>query len=291
MKSHIFRLAICILTILGWVNSSANSSAFDCIVTPSKITDVTAATSGRLAQVYVDRSDDVQTGMVIAELDADVERAALAIAAARASMTAEIQLGKISYAFGKQRKERLESLNINKVASNQDLDDATRDAALAAWNLQQAKDLYELRKLEKVRAEAQLYQKTVTSPVTGVVLERFKNKGEYVEDQPIVRIAQLNPLHVETIVPISLFGKLIAGQIADVSLAIGNAKPLTATVTAVDRSGDPAAGTFGVRLELPNPDSKLPAGIKCQVNFGVVGQARAAIGSTESTLVAYGSKK
>lgn len=255
------------LSCLLFAHSLSANEGFDCIVTPSKVTDVTAATSGRLATVSVDRSDEVVAGEVIAELDAEVERAALAVANARASMTSEVQLAKISYSFGNQRKQRLESLNVTKVASNQDLDDATRDAALAAWNLQQAKDVHQLRQLEKVRAEALLEQKTVTSPVTGVVLERFKNKGEYVEDQAIVRIAQLDPLYIETIVPISMFGKIDHGGSATLSLPNNGDKKINAVVNAVDRTGDAAAGTFGVRLEIPNPDGEIPAGIKCSVVF------------------------
>ena len=35
----------------------------------------------------------------------------------------------------------------------------------------------------------------------------------------------------------------------------------------VDRVVDAASGTFGVRLELPNPNYALPAGLKCKVRF------------------------
>ena len=260
-------LIICLLYLLAASNLVLANNAFDCIVTPSKITDVTAAVSGRPADVLVDRSDSITAGQIIAELDAEVERASLAVAVARANMKSEIHLGKINYAFGVQRKERLESLNVRKVASNQDLDDATRDAALAAWNLQQAKDLHEMRKLERERAEAQLRQRTVTSPITGVVLERYKNKGEYVEDQAIVRIAQLDPLYVETIVPITRFGQIQPGNKGTVTLITNTGEPQTAIVKAVDRTGDAAAGTFGVRLELANPDGLVPAGVKCQVTL------------------------
>ena len=40
-----------------------------------------------------------------------------------------------------------------------------------------------------------------------------------------------------------------------------------ATVTVVDRVFDAASGTFGVLLEMPNPDDALPAGHRCQVVF------------------------
>lgn len=40
-----------------------------------------------------------------------------------------------------------------------------------------------------------------------------------------------------------------------------------ARVTVVDRVVDAASGTFGVRLELPNPGYKLPAVLKCKARF------------------------
>jgi hypothetical protein len=44
----------------------------------------------------------------------------------------------------------------------------------------------------------------------------------------------------------------------------------TATVTVVDRVFDAASGTIGVRLEVPNPQYALPAGLKCQVRFPAI---------------------
>jgi multidrug efflux pump subunit AcrA (membrane-fusion protein) len=42
-----------------------------------------------------------------------------------------------------------------------------------------------------------------------------------------------------------------------------------AKVIVVDPVIDAASGTYGVRLELPNPDWALPAGLKCRVRFPI----------------------
>jgi membrane fusion protein (multidrug efflux system) len=42
-------------------------------------------------------------------------------------------------------------------------------------------------------------------------------------------------------------------------------------VTIVDQVFDAASGTIGIRLELPNSDYALPAGLKCQVRFPGMG--------------------
>jgi hypothetical protein len=43
--------------------------------------------------------------------------------------------------------------------------------------------------------------------------------------------------------------------------------PRQARVVSVDRMGDAASRTFGVRLELPNPKFEIPAGLKCEMKF------------------------
>ena len=45
--------------------------------------------------------------------------------------------------------------------------------------------------------------------------------------------------------------------------------PHEAIVTVVDKTIDAASNTFGVRLEIPNEDFRLPAGLKCEGAFDV----------------------
>ena len=110
-------------------------------------------------------------------------------------------------------------------------------------------------------------RKTVRSPIDGVVIARHKSAGEYIEDQPIVTVAQLHPLWVEVIAPVELFGAIESGMSAQVILELESSGKHSATVVSVDRVIDGASGTFDVRLELPNPDYEIPSGLKCQVKF------------------------
>ena len=62
-----------------------------------------------------------------------------------------------------------------------------------------------------------------------------------------------------------------------------------AAVKTVDRVIDAASNTFRVRLELPNPNGALPAGLRCKVDLGLKlpeAPARsAATGATASNAV------
>ena len=46
-------------------------------------------------------------------------------------------------------------------------------------------------------AAAQLGLRTVRSPFNGVVVDRYVNVGERVEDKPLLRVAVIDPLRVE----------------------------------------------------------------------------------------------
>jgi hypothetical protein len=83
----------------------------------------------------------------------------------------------------------------------------------------------------------------------------------------MLRLAQIDPLRVEVIVPVSAFGMIEVGQIAIVQPeepVVGNYQ---AEIVIVDRVADAASGTFRVALDLPNPDYSLPSGLKCMVQF------------------------
>ena len=83
----------------------------------------------------------------------------------------------------------------------------------------------------------------------------------------MLKLAQLHPLHVEIIAPVELWGTILEGMEGEVIPEDPVGGVYYARVTIVDRVIDAASGTFGIRLELPNPDYVLPSGLKCRVRF------------------------
>ena len=100
-------------------------------------------------------------------------------------------------------------------------------------------------------------------------MERYVSPGEYVNNQPLLRVAQIDPLLVEVIVPAQIFGKISPGMLATFVPELPEYGEHTATVTIVDRVIDAASSTFGVRLELPNAEQQLPSGLRCMVRFEI----------------------
>ena len=62
------------------------------------------------------------------------------------------------------------------------------------------------RRTPLVHPEAQLALRTVRSPLSGVVVERYVNLGERVEERPLMRVAVIDPLRVELMVPTAMYG-------------------------------------------------------------------------------------
>lgn len=261
---HWVGLIICVATACPV--TAEEFPAVDCVVSPNVIVDLSSPVPGVLDEVLVERSEFVGRGQVVARLAAGVEVAGVNLAIARTELDPDIRASEVNLEFDQKRKERFDSLYGNEVIAIQNKEEAEREAQLSIWNLQRAKDRQKVRVLELRRAEELLAQKTIRSTIEGVIVARFKSAGEYVEDQPIVRIAQLNPLRVEAIMPMKYFGQIRTGMIAIVHPETMR-EPREATVTVVDPLGDPASGTFGVRLSLPNPDYSVPAGMKCEMKF------------------------
>ena len=82
-----------------------------------------------------------------------------------------------------------------------------------------------------------------------------------------MKLAQIHPLYVEVIMAVANLGLVKVGMEAAVRPESPVGGLYKAKVIVVDRVVDAASGTFGVRLELPNPDYRLLPGLKCKVMF------------------------
>ena len=138
---------------------------------------------------------------------------------------------------------------------------------MARQKLNQGQSQQRIWLKEQQVANAQLAQRTLRSPYDGVIAERYVNAGERVEDRPLLRVAVIDPLRVELLVPSSQYGSLAIGDRVSVQPELPGTEAVMATVSHVDRVLDAASNSFRVRLNLPNPDYKLPAGLRCKVNL------------------------
>lgn len=261
---------------LAAVPVALRAQPLDCLIQPNQIVQVGSPVSGILDGVDVERGDIVRRGQVVARLESSVERATAQLAQARATQIAELQAAERSRAFARREMARARDLVDENFVSKAAADKAETESQVSEHRLQQAVERRQQAEQELKLAEAQLARRQVRAPIGGIVVDRFMAAGEYVDDRPILRIAEVNPLRVEVVVPATAFGRVAQGARATVRPDAGPVRDAAATVTIVDRVLDPASNTFRVRLALPNPDGRIPAGSRCKVDFGLEMQVKGA---------------
>ncbi|MFD2180899.1 efflux RND transporter periplasmic adaptor subunit [Rhodoplanes azumiensis] len=252
----------------------------DCVVDPSETVKVGSPVAGILAEVLVKRGDVVARGEEIARLESSVEAMSVRLARAKAESTARIDAQRQRLTLAKARQERAAELLSRKIVAQDKFEELSADAAIAAQELVREEQEQGMARLELERAEVALRQRSITSPIAGVVTEKKLSGGEYIHQEgSIVTIARLDPLFVEAFLPVATYGAVTVGATATVTLDRPTGGAYAATVSVVDRVFDPSSGTYGVRMTLPNPGNHLPAGQRCRVAFTPDGAETAAAGA------------
>ncbi len=262
--------AVCWAAMAGFADAAPDISdqRFDCIIQAQQTVKLASSAMGMVAELGVDRGDVVRKGQVLGKLDDRVEAANLALARAKAANGFDILGHQARLEWLNKKFGRADELSGSRIVSKNSRDEAESDMKveeqqLRAAELQRAEAL-----LEAQQAEVILAERSIVSPLDGVVVERLLSVGEYRNDQsPILTLAQIDPLRVEVFIPTRFYGQVSLGMTGHVEPEAPVGGDHAARVAIIDRVIDAASGTFGVRLTLPNPDLALPAGLKCKVRF------------------------
>lgn len=233
-------LATMLAVILLTSRISVADNEFECMIEPYEMVDLSSQVPGILDTINVERGDIVEEGAELARLKSGIEKASVDLARARVE-------------FGERKVVRNEELYKKALISIQEKDEMETELKVSELQLREQEERLKLR--------------TIRSTVKGIVMERLLGPGEYVGENPIFKIARIDPLHVEVIAPVSRYGMIKKGMRAEVRPEEPVGGKYRGKVVIVDQVIDAASGTFGVRVELPNPSHKLPAGLQCTIRF------------------------
>ena len=251
----------------GWMAPSTFAGDLACVMKPYMEVSIGPPVEGIIQTVHVDRGDWITKGQVLVTLEASVEDATVALTKAKAEADATIKSTQAKVAFSTRKLERALDLYKSNSIAQHEVDEAQTERILAEMAHLEAVENKRVAELEWRRATASLNLHSIHSPITGVVVERLLSPGESARQTPILKLAQINPLRVEVFAPLSWLGKLKTGMKAEVRPEGSGQTTYSAKVTIVNRVVDSASGTFGVRLEMPNPNNLLPSGLACTVDF------------------------
>jgi HlyD family secretion protein len=289
-------------------------SATGYIIAAHKI-EVASKVNGRVAWIGVDKGDKVKTGDVLVRLEDDEYRAQVQqyqgqLQSLEAKLAedehgsrpqeiekarADMEQGKADLADSKATLERTRQLVEQGVLSKQALDDAQAkydgDAAKVA-SLQRTLDLSVLgprkEEIDQVRgqieqargalayAQNQLDNTVIKAPVTGTILDRNVEKGEFITtgfvgDKGakgyIVTMADLNDLQVELDISQNDFPKLGPQQKGIVTTDAYPDRKYQGIIEQVSPEADRAKATVQVKVKVLHPDDYLRPDMNATVAF------------------------
>jgi membrane fusion protein (multidrug efflux system) len=242
IKIAIGMIVMCALTpqIAGAQDILLDEEGLECVLEPNTKIEISAPVEGLLDEVMVQRGDRIKRGQVLATLLSGLERATVELAQARVE-------------FGERKAVRNLDLYQKELISIHEKDEMDTEVQISRLQLKQAQEQLKLRK--------------IISPIDGVIVEREKDAGEYVETEPLLTAVGLDPLYVEAVAPADLYGTIKKGMRGKVTTIGPLSKTYKAKVVLIDQVIDAASGTIRVRLALPNPKNKIPAGLRCFVTF------------------------
>jgi RND family efflux transporter MFP subunit len=279
----------CATCLLGFALATTAWAAqplpLGCLIEPFQVADVGSPVIGVIEKIHVERGDLVRKGQPLAVLRADVERAQLGVASSKAQANAEVNAAIANAALAKQKLTRAQDLLERHFISRQALEQAIAEARVADERVVQAREQKRTAEREFELAQAQVGMRTIRAPSDGVIADRYLSVGERVEEKPVFRVSMVDPLRVEVVMPAQLFGTVSPDSTLTITPEFPNAGPREAKVVLVDKLIDGASNTFRIRLALPNPGARLPAGLRCKASLG------AAAGAAESATAKGGRFK
>jgi len=259
--------AIALACLAAWAGRADATQPLGCLIEPFQVADVGSPVIGVIESVRAERGDLVKKGQPLATLRADLERAQLGVATSKSQTFAELNAAEANAVLARQKLARAEDLLARQFIAPQALDQARAEARIAEERVAQARELRRTAERELELAQAQLALRTIRAPSDGVIADRYLSAGERVEEKPLFRVAMIDPLRVEMVLPAQMFGSVAPGAVIAITPELPNAGQRPARVVLVDKLIDGASNTFRVRLALPNPDARLPAGLRCKADL------------------------
>ncbi len=196
---------------------------------------VSSQEGGTVEDLYFQKGDKISKGEVLAEIDKKLLKAKLDEA------KANLKLRKAG--FRKSKK-------LHKTDSITDM-----EMLKAKTNLEQAKARVETAKVRHNRA-------SVESPVSGIIVEKYLEKGELASPgSPVARIQNISSVKIEIEIPESDITHYEKETPVEISLKAYPGKTFKGKISYISSNADRASRTFNTEVSVENPNLVLKQGM------------------------------
>ncbi len=277
---------------------------------PVKEVSLRSQVEGRLLNLYVDVGDRVTQGQILGNLDdallatnvsqARAELAALSSELARTQAqvnNAQIQLERArvelrqaeSDAARYTQLDDIGAISAQQAESFQTAAEVAQKVVLSAQQQIRTEEQVVAAALGRVAAQkaaiAQAQQRQsytrLTSPITGVVLERVSEPGNLIgSGDEVLKLGDFR--RVKVFVPVSELdlSNIRVGQSVEVKLDALAGQLLAGKVTRISPVADSMARQVPVEVTIPNPNNQIGSGLLARVSFQPSTQLRVVVPTT-----------
>jgi RND family efflux transporter MFP subunit len=214
------------------------------IVLPFKKVSVSSPVLQEVVEnVLVEEGDSVTEGQVLVTLRSDREKLEVEEADKRIELLAFTAKGH-------------QQLLTEKIGS--------KDAALKSGTE------LELAKIAREAATVRLGEKTVKSPLSGIVVKKYKENGESVDRvEKLVDIVNIDQVYVQFYLDPKMWTAVKTDQPVTVKFpVIGAGLEVRGKISFIDPQIDAGANLFRVKVLLDNKDHQIKAGMRGTADFG-----------------------
>jgi RND family efflux transporter MFP subunit len=234
---------------------------------------LSAQVMGRIQQVLVREGDTVKTGQALVILDDATLRSSSDQADASATAIEQQQAAaQTSADLATSTLARYKQLEAQKSVSPQEMDEVTRRAEAAQWQVNALKAQANAMKAQQAGARAMLGYTRIVAPFSGIVTARMVDPGAMAAPGvPLVQVDSSGPLELQATVPESIIAVVRKGMKVGVTADSLNGQRFDGSVAEIVPAADAASHSFLVKINVPGStglragmfaNADIPTGVK-----------------------------
>lgn len=238
-------------------NTTRNSSEVPGVLEPWMICDVACAESGIIEEIYVNVGRRVSTGSLIAKLRSDAIEKQLEISRSQAAAQGKILSAKAETEFSQWKLEETTKAYQKKHSSESELNRADIEYKIAQGRLQVETEEAAVLALQVDRLETQLAQRTIQSPIDGIVVNIEKKVGELLAPNTptVARIVNVSRLRAEFLLLPDIANGLRPDQ--NVSIRVDQNRIASGTIEFIAPIAEPDGGLITIHVLIENPKEDI----------------------------------
>lgn len=246
-------------------------------VTARREATVSAQITGKLTEVLIEEGEQVTAGQVLARLENNSQRAALAQAQAQLEAgQASLEQYKAQLAQNRRDLARSQDLVERKLVSQQALETARTQVETMTAQVQSQQKQIELAQASVRGAQVQLDYTTVRAPFAGIIIAKAAQAGEIISPisagggftrTGVGTIVDMDSLEIEVDVNEQYINRVKPQQPAEAVLDAYQDWTIPAHVIAIIPTADRSKATVKVRIALELKDPRILPDMGVRVSF------------------------